>query len=412
VPRISVFILLPMLLASAIRITPRTPSSSEKRDFFVGVWLGMYSDYWPSERTEWLKQVDEAFKSFREAGIDAIYFLAKDPWGYVYYESKYAPLFEKYNWDLLRDVVAKAREYGLQIYPYINALAEGETQPNFYLKEHSELAVSSTSGENGWVDPSNEEYVNRLLSIVEEIVSNYDIDGLQLDRIRMPGPAIRAKASERLYMETTGLSPASDEKKWQEFVRNQVSKVVQRVCEKVKSIDRGLKISAAVFPSPSNAAANQLQDWKKWVEEGWVDYVCTMAYAQGFYTFKSYVDEEKNACDPEKLYVGIGAWQLSPSELKKQIKYVVVDSGLPGVLLFNGDSLLNNRELLNAVREAKDGKFEEDSPISAIMLSVAPIIILLCITLPLLYIRRKKRGNTFLRIRLIRQMSFQRLCSG
>lgn len=54
--------------------------------------MGMYGDYWSSDRETWLKQVDEAFRSFKEAGIDAVYFLAKDPWGYVYYESKYAPL--------------------------------------------------------------------------------------------------------------------------------------------------------------------------------------------------------------------------------------------------------------------------------------------------------------------------------
>ncbi|NHV99067.1 MAG: family 10 glycosylhydrolase [Thaumarchaeota archaeon] len=380
--RISVFTLLLMLLTSAIRTTLSASGSSGKKSFYVGVWLGMYSDYWPSEKTEWLRKVDEAFKSFREAGIDAIYFLVKDPWGYVYYESKYAPLSEKYSWDLLREVVAKAREHGLQVYPYVNALAEGETQPNFYLKEHPDLAVSSANGENGWVDPSSGEYVNRLISIVEEIVSNYDVDGLQLDRIRMPGPVIRAKASEKLYTETTGLTPANDEKKWQEFVR---------VFEKVKSIDMSLRLSAAVFPSPSNAALNQLQDWKKWVEEGWVDYVCTMAYAQGFYTFKAYVDEEKEACEPGKLYVGIGAWQLSASELKKQIKYVVVDSGLPGVLLFNGDSLLSNTELLNAVKEAKEGKFGEDSSSFPFMLSASSATILLCTTLFLLHLHGKKR---------------------
>jgi len=364
---------------------------SEGREFSIGVWLGMYSDYWSNKRTEWLKQVDEAFRSFKEAGIDAIYFLAKDPWGYVYYESKHAPLSQKYSWDLLKDVVAKAREYGFQIYPYINVLAEGETQQNFYFKDHPESAVVSTSGEMGWVDPSSEEYLNRLLSIVEETVSNYDVDGLHLDRMRMPGPVVRAEVSEKLFMETTGLTPSSDDRKWQEFVRNQVSQVVRRVNEKVKSVNRSLRLSAAVFPSPSNAAVNQLQDWKKWVEEGLVDYVCTMAYAQGFFTFKSYVDEEKRACESTKLYVGIGAWQLSPSELKKQIKYVVIDSELPGILLFNGDSLLRSKELLYAVKEAKDGKFEEDSPVFTILLSIVLIAALFSVTLPLLHLRKKKR---------------------
>ncbi len=95
--RNSVLILFPILLASAMRNTLNAPSSSEKKDFTVGVWLGMYSDYWPSERTEWLRKVDEAFNSLKEAGIDAIFFLVKDPLGYVYYESKHAPLSGKYS---------------------------------------------------------------------------------------------------------------------------------------------------------------------------------------------------------------------------------------------------------------------------------------------------------------------------
>jgi len=343
------------LLVATMDIPPRATNGAGGKDFFTGVWLGMYSDYWSNDKTTWLKQVDETFKSFREAGIDAIYFLAKDPWSHVYYESKYAPLSPKYTWDLLKEAVTKAREYNLEIYPYVNALAEGESQPSFYLQAHPELAVLSTSDETGWIDPSNEEYMNRLLSIVEEIVSNYDVSGLQLDRIRMPGPVVKAKASERLHEKMTGLSPTSDDKRWQSFIRDQVSQVVRRVNERINSIKENLKLSAAVFPSPLSASTNQLQDWKRWVDEGWVDYICTMAYSQGLLTFRSYVDEEKKACEPTKLYVGIGAGRLTPSELKRQIKYVVRDSALPGVLFFNGDALMANRELLNAIREAKAG---------------------------------------------------------
>jgi len=365
---------------------------SDAGSFVAEVWLGMYSDMWSSDRQTWSHQVDELFTSLREAGIDTIYFMVKDPWGYVYYESKYAPLPPKYNWDLLKEVVAKARAHNLKIHPYVNALAEGESQPDFYLCDHPDMAIISASGEGGWVDPSNTEYVDRLLSIVEEIATNYDIDGIQLDRIRMPGRVIRAKASEELYKQLTGLSPEDDDNRWQGFIRDQVTQVVARVSERIRPISEDLTFSAAVFPSPSSARANQLQDWSKWVEEGYVDYVCTMAYAEGILTFKSYVDEEMKGSIPSKLHVGIAAYLLRGTDLSLQMKYVVLDSGLPGVVFFNGDALASNEDLLSAIAKGKEGQFEEKSP-SGFLLMGAGVLAVAGI-LAVLALARMRRKST------------------
>lgn len=361
--------------------------------FVAEVWLGMYSDNWSSDKQTWSKQVDERFSSLREAGIDAIYFMVKDPWGYVYYESKYAPLSSKYSWDLLKEVVEKAKSYNLKIYPYVNALAEGESQPGFYLNAHPEMAILSTSDERGWVDPSSTEYIDRLVSIVEEIATNYDVDGIQLDRIRMPGRVIRAKASQELYKQLTGLSPQDDDTKWQDFMRERVTQVVVRVKERLKAIDRDLRFSVAVFPSPLSARTNQLQDWIKWVKEGYVDYVCTMAYAQGIMTFKSYVDEEMKESTPSRLHVGIAAYLLGAADLSLQMKYVVLDSGLPAVVFFNGDALTSNKDLLSAIAKGKEGQFEKESPYGFLLTGAGIAAIAGVLAVFLLARRRRKPAN-------------------
>lgn len=77
--------------------------------------------------------------------------------------------------------------------------------------------------------------------------------------------------------------------------------------------------------------------------------------------------------------------------LKDQIKYVIMDSELPRVVLFNGDSLLTNKELLNAVREARDGKFEESSSILITLLGTISIMAFFGIMLIFLYLHRRKR---------------------
>jgi len=43
-------------------------------------------------RDEWEKQVEETLAFLKEIGVDTVFFMAKDPWGYVYYNSSIAPL--------------------------------------------------------------------------------------------------------------------------------------------------------------------------------------------------------------------------------------------------------------------------------------------------------------------------------
>jgi len=354
----------------------------------VAAWLGMYSDYWSSDYNTWKNQVYDAMERLSKAGVNTIFFLAKDPWGYVYYNSSVAPLNKKYNWDVLKEVCEAARKYNISLHVYINALSEGEDTPNFYLLSHKDQALyDQDGGMLGWADPGSEEYVERLLSIVKEIVSNYKVDGIQLDRIRVPPNAL-GKASEEKFRQTYNKDPESNMDLWNNFVREEVSELVKKVHELTKSTNTSLYVSAAVFPvydlqGVGSSLRYQLQDWKKWISSNYVDFVCTMAYTSDFNKFKLYVDDEvKVTQDPSKVYIGIGAWLLNKNGLKEQMDYVFNKSKLNGVVLFSADSLLNSNELLSGISEyLKEGYTPDEKEKFFIILLVASFLVLAFILL-------------------------------
>jgi spore germination protein YaaH/N-acetyl-anhydromuramyl-L-alanine amidase AmpD len=317
---------------------------------FVAVWWGVYSDRWSSSREVWLRQVEEALAKLAAAGVDAVFFLAKDPWGYVYYNSSYAPMSPKYSWDVLRDVIEMARRYGIEVYVYVNALSEGETEPNFLLRERPDLALYDSSGRMlGWVDPYCDEYVDRLLNIVREILTKYpEVRGIQLDRIRAPQSDVYGRCSAEKFRKAYGREPEQDRALYQRFLADGVTEVVRRVAEVARSLRPGIEVSAAVFPSPQ-AVLQVLQDWPRWVNEGILDYVVTMSYTTDFTVFKSYVSSQLGAiADPRKLLVGIGAWRLLNVQLALQLGYVVEELNLRGAVLFNVDGLLGG-DLIDTV---------------------------------------------------------------
>jgi len=321
----------------------------------IFVWFGVYHDRWSSDHETWLRQIDEAFKVLRDAGVTAVFFLAKDPWGYVYYNSSYAPLNPKYSWDPLRDIIEVAKKYGIKVYVYINALSEGETEPNTYLRNNPGLALRDDKGVMlGWVDPWCDSYVDRLSNIVREIVAKYpEIKGVQLDRIRAPQTNVFGECSAKKFRELYGIEPQQDVSKYQEFLAQGITEIVRRIGSLVKELNPELEFSAAVFPSPE-AKKQVLQDWPTWVRDGLVDYVVTMTYTRNFDTFKSYVEAQLDAVkDPSKLVVGVGAWQLDKAQFAVQLSYLLELKGFRRICIFNLNALVDQglAEVIKALKQ-------------------------------------------------------------
>jgi uncharacterized lipoprotein YddW (UPF0748 family) len=151
-------------------------------------------------------------------------------------------------------------------------------------------------------DPANPELRQYLLKLYEEIVTEYQVDGLQLDYIRYPfqDPAAGrsygyGKAARNQFQQLTGVDPMkitpSQTQLWQEWTKfrtQQVDTFVSQVSQMLRQQRRNLILSVAVFPLPEYERIQKIQQhWEGWARQGNVDLVVPMTYAQDTVRFQT-----------------------------------------------------------------------------------------------------------------------------
>ncbi|MGH2405126.1 MAG: family 10 glycosylhydrolase [bacterium] len=159
----------------------------------------------------------------RSAGIDTLIPEAKNAWGFVIYESAFAPHIRASplpragypppaEWypkdhDALAVMIEEAHAAGLRVHPAVNAFGEGVTLDRahpgvglvFSRPEWESVHLrpgpagdpifvpSSAAASIAFVNPAHPEAQLYELAVLWEIVSRYEVDGIILDRVRYPG---------------------------------------------------------------------------------------------------------------------------------------------------------------------------------------------------------------------------------
>lgn len=330
--------------------------ANTKENFIVAAWYNvMYLNL--ENEVETKKQIEHHIKLLSEMKINTIIFLAKDYKGYVYYKSKYAK--SKCDWDVLEYVIKKCREYNVKIYPYINVFAE----EGYFVKENPQYEELRKNGKRtGWISPVLKPVRERILNIIKEIIENYDIDGIQLDRIRYLGYNDIGfhPESVKQYKEIYKKEPDIKDLDFYKFKCDLISSFVKKSYEVVKSYNKNLKFSCAVFHTPTTAKNNRIcQQWNLWVKNNWLDYVFTMSYTSNIKTFKKYLDENIKLFDlydtRTKLIIGIGVYYegMTKDILKQQIELCIKEKNVFGICFFNAYNLFNNPEFINLLKNIK-----------------------------------------------------------
>ncbi|MBR4278550.1 MAG: family 10 glycosylhydrolase [Clostridia bacterium] len=145
-----------------------------------------------------------------------------------------------------------------------------------------------------FLNPALPEVQDLLLSLIKEILDNYDFDGFQLDYIRYPvihgvdrsaGFEPETKAE---FIADTGIDidtiQSTDCAEWKKFLDWRAAKVTKYV-ESVRNLileyrarGRNIELSTAVFGDPVEAINLKCQNWQYWVKQGWLDAIYPMAY--------------------------------------------------------------------------------------------------------------------------------------
>ena len=137
----------------------------------IGVYARLYDE---AESPDKLR---EAMKRIKASGIDFIIPYGKG--ATVNWDSRVAPeeLVTKRNY--MERIVECAHAEGLKVYPQFCVCTEGgESGPNAVLKRNPSWAYFYDGARRGYIDPGNADARRYEVSLVSELVSKYDVDGL------------------------------------------------------------------------------------------------------------------------------------------------------------------------------------------------------------------------------------------
>jgi len=153
----------------------------------------------------------------KAAGVTTIVPEAKNAWGFVTYESAFAPhirtssvprssppdypppdTWYPEDYDQLQVLIEEAHARGIQVHAAINVFGEGQnafgvglaferaTWQVQYAAETGGLLPASEVGEIAFVNPADPEVQLYELAVIAEVARKYDVDGIVLDRARYP----------------------------------------------------------------------------------------------------------------------------------------------------------------------------------------------------------------------------------
>lgn len=141
-----------------------------------------------------------------------------------------------------------------------------------------------------------------------------------------------------LELKAPWLSP-----EWLQFRLNEVTTLVNEIVKETHA--KGKKVSAAVFPFPTNARMTVYQDWPSWD----IDIVCPMNY-QSFYSesiewIGFCVENGLRETRKKNQYVsGLYVSDISNEEIYKAAK-ISLEAGADGINFFNANALLEGNKL-------------------------------------------------------------------
>lgn len=214
----------------------------------------------------------------RQKGFNTVYFHVRAN-SDAYYDSavftphpKAAPLLAQ-GFDALSYAVEQAHERGLELHAWVNPYRIGVDASFARCEDIFEY------GGKWYYDPSSEAVRTLVIDGVRELVTRYDIDGVQFDDYFYPDGAVTADAPASFeearfaaYRAAGGQDDVSD---WR---RRQVSTLVaavHTVCHGREDCTFGISPAYNI----DNVRDNLYADVEEWARtEGYVDYLCPQLY--------------------------------------------------------------------------------------------------------------------------------------
>lgn len=329
---------------------------------------------WPSQKATSAKSIErqkqelcEILDALKRANFNTV-LLQTRLRGDVIYPSAIEPFTESLtgheggnpNYDPLKFAIEECHRRGMELHAWIVTIPIGNTRQVKLLGKKSitkkQPSICKLYQGTWYLDPGNPQTDNYLASIVHEIVSRYDIDGIHLDYIRYPERAkdFPDQSTYRKYGKKGNL---------EQWRRDNITRIVRRIYAETKLLKPWVKVSSSPvgkyndtqrYPSKGwNAYEVVYQDARLWLKEGIHDALFPMMYFQGnhFYPFALDWQENKNR---RWIVPGLGIYFLHPQEQNWQLDEVIRQIHFLRNIHMDGQAYFRNRFLLNNTKGLLD----------------------------------------------------------
>ena len=148
------------------------------------------------------------------------------------------------------------------------------------------------------------------------------------------------------FREKTGMDPLSmadtgdNFLQWDNWKRNQVTALVEKISKNVRGKSPQLLISCAVLPCPETAYTVAFQDWPLWLDKGIVDYVVLMNYTKDNTLAGERVRSALSHRGKGRVFAGMGVFLIKDKPVLLKEQYNTISGLKPdGIVFFSYDDL-------------------------------------------------------------------------
>lgn len=198
-----------------------------------------------------------------------------------------------------------------------------------------------------WLNPLHPAVQQFIRDLILEVVSNYDVDGIQLDdHFGMPVELGYDPFTVKLYrLEHEDQNPPDDflDEEWMRWRAGKITNFMQELFQAVKEVKPNAIVSLS-SNSQFFAYRNYLQDWQSWVEQGLVEDLILQVYRNDLIRFQAELEAPAVENARRKVPVGVGittgTWRnpVTMKQIQKQVQ-LVRQRGFYGVSFFYWESL-------------------------------------------------------------------------
>ena len=166
-------------------------------------------------------------------------------------------------------------------------------------------------GEGLWLEPALPEVTRYLAAIAGDIMSNYDVDGIILDRIRYPQTNFTRETLDfgyhpdaiqrfNLLHRRRGV-PDPDDPKWIAFRQRAITRAVTDIYRTITNIDPEHLLLAYPIGRLDDAIEFNYQDWPDWLHRNIIDGVLPQIYDQDAASFAARLARHRDAYQGDRL---------------------------------------------------------------------------------------------------------------